>query len=340
MEFSYRTIIFFLLVIGIIFFIIKEVGELKRFIDYKSNNIIKRIDEQSNDIKNKVQTDLNTSINKVKQINSDFIVQIRKMNNYGSQPINNHFSENASAPLGGNYNNICDLSEAIEQDLQQLRNNSRGNSYYYSSEPQNNPTQESTHQTRTENFDVDLDDKPDLQSKNSKNSKSSKYSNSSRVKSNDLHIDLTNLDIPNNEHEDNINNDIDNEIDNVVNSVISDEIDESNYSDSSDSSDGVELELDFVKKQSSPVSVSSISSISSRISKSHMSNYESSIKPKPKIQSKNKKIKLEEYDKYSLPQLKDIAKNLSIPITIKEGDYRRQLKKDEIYAKIKQHLEQ
>lgn len=332
MEFSYRTIIFFLLVIGIIFFIIKEVGELKRFIDYKSNNIIKRIDEQSNDIKNKVQTDLNTSINKVKQINSDFIVQIRKMNNYGSQPINNHFSENASAPLGGNYNNICDLSEAIEQDLQQLRNNSRGNSYYYSSEPQNNPTQDSTYQTRTENFDVDLNDKPDSHSKNSKSS------NSSRVKSNDLQIDLTNLDIPNNEHEDNINNEIDNVINNVVNSVITDEIDESNYSDSSD---GVELELDFVKKQSSPVSVSSISSnISSRISKSHMSNYESSIKPKPKIQSKNKKIKLEEYDKYSLPQLKDIAKNLSIPITIKEGDYRRQLKKDEIYAKIKQHLEQ
>ena len=43
-------------------------------------------------------------------------------------------------------------------------------------------------------------------------------------------------------------------------------------------------------------------------------------------------------DEYNVDYLKQIAKRLSIPITCKDGDTRKNLKKDELYDKIKEHL--
>jgi len=80
---------------------------------------------------------------------------------------------------------------------------------------------------------------------------------------------------------------------------------------------------------------SSISSIS------HVDNQEPENEDQESISTMDMALTfntLKPVDQYKKPFLEKVAKKYSIPITCKEGTTRRQLKKEELYEKIKEKL--
>ena len=86
---DYQFIILLIVLLGLVLFFVKELENIKKEVDEKSTQIIQCVENNSKSIKGKIQADINVCVNKIKSINGEYIEQVRKMNDYGSQPITN-----------------------------------------------------------------------------------------------------------------------------------------------------------------------------------------------------------------------------------------------------------
>src|SRR5947207_3348148 len=100
---NYTFIIFLIILIGVIILIAKEFNEIKLHLNDKITTVLLCMDNSSKSIKNSVKNDFNVCLDKIKDINNDCIKQVRKMAEFGSQPItnmSNHYTDTDSMALG------------------------------------------------------------------------------------------------------------------------------------------------------------------------------------------------------------------------------------------------
>jgi hypothetical protein len=107
---DYKFIILLIVLLGLIFFLTKELNSVRNDLDEKIKQIVICIDDNSKTLKNKIQADLNICVGKIKTINGDYIERVRKMNEVGSQPITN-MSNNYTDTDSNENNDIQYLSD-------------------------------------------------------------------------------------------------------------------------------------------------------------------------------------------------------------------------------------
>lgn len=365
-----KFIIFVVIILCVIFFIAikKDISQMNSNVDQKLDDIYKCVDTQSKSLKAKIQHDLKIFTDKIQNINGEYIEQVRKMNDYGLQPItnmSNHYTDSDSND-GKNINIDC-LSDVKKK-----------NDSFYMSED-----------CPTDKFKIVYKDNKktitDTQTKNKISERSSSKSESS--KSSSVHLKhSTNIRTNSSESESTVKSEVSEKSsssssqsssEKKSNSSSKTSLNEASEEESDDGSDGVAIEMskDIIKKfknannknkddkKKEKKEKCDKSSFSGTV---HSSKYESiTLGSSMKKTSGTKKIstkndsgssqsdnstelssdisdlsisELKPVNGYTGEYLKKIAKTLSIPITLKDGGIRKQLKKDELYDKIKSHL--
>lgn len=347
---DYKFVILLLVIVGLILFFTREVENIKYEINKKLDDIVVCIDNTSKSTVGKMQYNLGTCVNKLKTINGDYLEQVRKMNDYGSQPItvlSNNYTDTDSQ--GGTCMKFASLSECKQNALKQNQHASKKElSELYISEDGTDEfkinycksNNKSEHSDKNENLKHSEQIKPQikhLEQPKPQIQHNTKYKefiiSPELIDEENDHI-TTETDTNESIKEFNFENDINNE--------------ENNSNDDSDNesddSDGVFIEIDnsISKKQNnsikskSSVDSSNFGSITFGSSKKKV-NYENDS-----VSTNNLEISsidnLKSIETYTMNSLKKIAKQMSIPFTLKDGKNRRNLKKTELYDKIKNHL--
>ena len=346
---DYKFILLLIVLVSVLLFIIKEMDTVKKDMDSKMTQIVTCIDNNSKLIRGKIQNDIGICIGKIKSLNCEYIEQVRKMNDYGSQPItnmSNHYTD--SDTLDGKAKQpINYLSDAVD-DIK------KNNDSLYMSEDvpiisaSKNPKLDSVKKISEKKIS-------EISSKSSKSKsddvKQFKIMYSDKKKSEKSSCET---DSDKKSTSDGVSIEIDNGL--VNNKKTS--------SSSSESSESSESSNSFEEmKESSEDEDDNESSSSSAINSSKYGSITLGSKKNGGGINVNKQIGIEKNDdnksvsthdmanltvntfesinKYNVDTLKQIAKRLSIPLTIKEHDgvQRRNLKKEEIYEKIKSMLE-
>ena len=110
---NYKIIVLLIIIIISIFLIIRYFDNLHRDNLHATSTIISCINDHTKLLKH----DLNNCVIKIKALNCDFIEQVRKMNEYGSQHItnmSNHYTE-TNQDNDNNKGNISYLSDANDK---------------------------------------------------------------------------------------------------------------------------------------------------------------------------------------------------------------------------------
>ena len=344
---DYKFIILLMVVIGLILFFTRELENIKHEISKKLDNIAMCIHTSEKNTIAKMQYNLGTCVTKLKTLNGDYIEQVRKMNDYGSQPItimsNNYTDTDSQGNNGMKFASLSDCKANKNQYVKQKPSDVQNNSFYIS---------EDDIKSKSDKFKIKYDHANTSDQKNKLSPEERQQTsnlnpdfidddyNCITSESNNDSIPESNL-IMQNSHikEYDFNKDVENEEDD---------------DDSVSASDGVSIEIDNKISSNASSKSSALSSSSSSVS-NHSSNYESITFGSKKNKKQNDtnsiltaNINVVDIDKnnlknpsnYTLNTLKKIAKELSIPISFKDGQIRRQLKKDELYDKIKYRLDE
>lgn len=221
---DYKIIFFVVLIAGILFFLIKEINSISQNINEKSQKVIECVENHSRIIRSKMQNDVNNCVSKLKSINGEYMEQVRKMNDYASQPItnmSNGYSDSDS--LTSPKNIIRHLSDCPEEILRGEVKNDK----FYESESDDCIKKASERFNIRYNSDKPSDKKEVTVkqesdgSSNNKESKQSKHSNASKHSSNskesekksknhDKYVEINNSDTTGSEpseYEDYVNSD-------------------------------------------------------------------------------------------------------------------------------------
>lgn len=141
---DYKFIILIFLVVAVVLFIMQKLDGLKKDIEEKTHKIISCVENNSKLIRAKTQAEVSSCIGKMRSINGEYIEQVRKMNDYASQPItnmSNNFSESDSQMEDTNSNNhkhrniIRHLSDCPEDEMEDSHaSRKKGDDKFYESE--------------------------------------------------------------------------------------------------------------------------------------------------------------------------------------------------------------
>jgi hypothetical protein len=405
---DYKFIILLVVLLGLILFFTKELNSIRNDSDEKINKVIACVDSNSKLIRTNFKSELDGCINKIKTLNCDFVAQVRRMDNYESQPItalSNHYTDSDSNDKKRNM--IPYLSDAYDNKLPK-HDKEKAKESFYMSEDVPNPSDkkvQSAGQFKVAYTTKDQKDNNDKKNDGEKKSVSSSHSSkSSKSQKSDKH-DLIEVDDNTVSSEESTDSESENSTSSEDSSSSSKKssskktssasLKKTTSSDSDSSALSLEVDQAVIKKtkekaQKKPVvkpkpkqqkqkkNESSDSSDSSGTV--HSSKYgsiklgskkETGVKISNKIGIKSKKKKQSSEDNnssnennsdgesvttkdvnisaltidelkpvgnYTLDYLKKVAKRFSIPLTLKDGDTRRQLKKEELYDKIKTNL--
>lgn len=369
MEIDYKFIILLIVLLAVILFFTKEIENLKCMFNEKLNQIVNSVETNSKSIKAKIQTDLTLCVGKIKSINGEYVEQVRKMNDYGSQPITNMSNHYTDSESKTKHMNIEYLSESKERNKLKKPKQSNSQDFYMSDASAENK-QKTTGTTNTNDFKITYPSE-----KNSDNvNKNEKI---------DQHIEINNANMNKVEISKNIS---ELSAEKIIKSTTQlHQFHDDSCDDSSDnSSDGISIKIDDFIPKSKTTTISSEqqnksqgerskefsdessegseeSSKKSSIVKGSRMSKESQISSKfglITLESKGKKTSkkqedieeesvatseiknitmqnLKPLDDYTTEYLKRVAKKMNIPLTQKIGSSRKQLKRDELYEKIK-----
>lgn len=398
---DYKFIILLVVLLGLILFFTKELNSIRNDSDEKINKVIACVDNNSKLIRSNFKSELDGCVNKIKTINCDFVAQVRRMDNYESQPItalSNHYTDSDSNDKKRNI--IPYLSEAYENKLSKNDKEKTKDSFYMS-EDVPNASDKRTKPVQTQSagqFKVAYAEKnekedeknTDTEKKSAKSSHSSKSSKSQKSDKHDL------IDVDDNTSSTAESSSSSSECSTESSKKSSSASIKKSTSSCSDSSAlSIEVDQAVIKKtkekaQKKPVAKSKpkqqkqkkdeTTESSDSSGTVHSSKYgsitlgskkEKGVKISNKIGIKGKKKEqssenngsssennsdeesvttkdvnisaltideLKPVGNYTLDYLKKVAKRFSIPLTLKDGDTRRQLKKEELYDKIKTNL--
>jgi hypothetical protein len=349
----------------LILFIIKEIDLMHKDITGKIIQLSSFIDNSYKSLKAHFQSDITTCVDKLKTVNKEYISQVRKMNDYGTQQITNisdHYTES-----DGKNNQIKGLSDMKDKE----------NSLYMSDNKETKETKEKDNKYKItydcKNGKLDKKDQHqqvselnkvvnELEKNNPKKELSEKIIDNNTESSSDSSKDSKNNLKENNLKENNTkktnlketNTKETNTEENNTKETNTEENNTKETDTEENNSDGVSMDIDMklanIKNQQSGGNSSESSSESSDESEDEITL------TKSKKNIKNSKLNeeivslatnevdeltlktLKDVSTYTIDSLKKIAKQLSIPITNKEGKNRKYFKKNELYEKIKSHL--
>jgi hypothetical protein len=314
--------------VGLILFISRELENIKYELNNKLDKLTTHIDNYSKSSNVKIQSGFNMCVNKLKALNGDYIEQVRKMNNYENQPImnisSNHYTDTDSKGGGIKFASLSDC-KVNEEQVQVSKGKHVGDSFYMSEdEPKSNTTKKeenmfkivlpaSENKKLNESSSLDSAEILPLSNKQASVKKNTSH-NSEELSSHNSQNQL------------------------FVNKSGFGTIRETDIVDSKESKNNY-IDEETVSEQSSQQS-------------EHSSTYDSityGSKDKKKITNETESIAtnnlkmtsindLAPKEKYTSEALKKIAKDMSIPIFLKDGTTRRQMRKDELYEKIKSNL--
>lgn len=366
---DYKFIILLVILLGLIFLLVKEMSSIREEINKNFDKTKNLSDTSIKVIDQKIQRGLLDTVRKIDKINADYMVSIRRMNELGSQPIidptSNNYTDSESI-VKNKTNKIVYLSDAAndtfvktqkssvlisEHDTAKKKQCSDAFQINYSQCVEENK-QHAKRNSDTKNDLVNTVKKqselsPQIQSDNLVNKQTN---NSTNEILNNISDDSDN----DNDSDDNNNKSV--EPDNCSeNNEISDDDSDSNES-FEENSDGVSIDIDPEimshddndnnKEEKKSVHSENSSITISLSKKKHDENEDASNNEN---NDENESLvttdlilslsSLKPLNKYNKTILEKIAKKYSIPITCKEGTTRRQLKKEELYEKIKVHLE-
>lgn len=117
---DYKIVFLIIVIIGIVFFLFKEIYSLEKHINEKSQQIIACIETNSRLIRGKIQNDFTSCVSKLRSINGEYMERIRKMNSIESQQImsmSHGYSDSDSKVDNLNKNIIRHLSDCPEEVL-------------------------------------------------------------------------------------------------------------------------------------------------------------------------------------------------------------------------------
>lgn len=329
---DYKFIILLLVIVGLILFFTRELDNMKCEMSDKLDKIASYVDNSSKNTLIKMQNGFGTCVNKLKTLNGDYIEQVRKMNDYGNQPITNMSNHYTDTDSRGNGMKFAALSDCRENQYVQIPTKFNDQELYISEQEPRRVKKTS------DQFKIILP-----HSEKSSKQLEGKKANLDLIDDENNHIttESTNSEkksvktTPPNDNQENDSDYVD-DVENIEDEENKFEAKEYGFGDidENDIEDSDEEEEVSVEKGDSE----------------HSSNYDSiTFGSRRKTESKNKNVdndsmqeltigNLQSKDMYTSEVLKKIAKNLAIPISHKEGSVRRQLRKDELYDKIKCHL--
>lgn len=305
---DYKFIILLLVIVGLIIFFTRELDNMKSEIGDKLDKIASYIDNSSNNTLTKMQNGFGMCVNKIKTLNGDYIEQVRKMNDYGNQPVtnmSNHYTDTDSQGNGIKFAALSDCRTITQTNIKAAdfattsypKKSEQTNDYYLSEDENKN--------NNMNEFKLKL---PESEKQQSEKNIQHKHMNMN------LSLDL-----------------IDDENDHITTESTSHskkicQIKDENNVDNTD-----DVSIDESEHSSNYDSVSFGSKNQQKTTNENESVTTATIQ-------KLTKNSLLPKEKYSFELLKKIAKELSIPISHKEGNTRKQLRKDELYDKINEHL--
>lgn len=301
---DYKFIILLLVIIGLIIFFTRELDNIKCEISEKLDKIASHVDNSSRHTLGKLQNDFSVCVTKMKTINGDYIEQVRKMNDYGNQPItnmSNNYTDTDSQGKGMNFSSLSDCKASVKS----LNNvGAKDNSFYLSEE-------------EPKKHDMFCMILPQTQSEK----QSEKKPEHKFILSPDLiddennHITTESLNSGTSKNKTDKTNKNEIKEHNFNNTTENDNSDESNHS--SNHSSNYNRQIQSIQKYEKESDTASVAT--GNIQKLTIDTFL-------------------EKDMYTSEILKKIAKELAIPISQKDGSMRRLLKKDELYDKIKVRL--
>lgn len=342
---DYKFIILLLVIIGLIIFFTRELDNIKSEISDKLDKIASYVDNSSKNTLIKMQNGFGMCVTKLKTINGDYIEQVRKMNDYGNQPLTNMSNHYTDTDSQGNGMKFLALSDC---KMSKTSAKKQGGESFYLSEDE--PKKQKKH--LTDEFKLILPATEDNQTKKTEN----KFIlNPDLIDDEINHITSESISHSQKENyinEENIN--LKNDDDNCNNDNEYKENSEENLEENVNEDQNANAHTDNIKEYSFEdieQSENDVDDISVENSE-HSSNYGSisfgSKKKAKQIGGENESVtstikkmtinNLLSQDMYTADNLKKIAKELTIPIYYKNGSSRRQLKKDELYDKIRGHL--
>lgn len=317
---DYKFIILLLVIVGLILFFTRELDNMKCEMSDKLDKIASYVDNSSKNTLFKMQNGFGMCVNKIKTINGDYIEQVRKMNEYGNQPITNMSNHYTDTDSQGNGMKFAALSDC-KMSRTSVKKQQSGESFYLSEdEPKkvkNNvvdefkiilpPTEEKP--PHTFNLCTDF-----IDDENNHITTESVSSNSQKKVA--------------------VNNDVENVEENEIKEYNFNDVDENDIEESENDDDG-DVSVENSEHSGHSSNYGSITFGSKKPHKKN-SNEDDSV-----ATSNIQKLTITSFltkDMYTSDILKKIAKELAIPISHKDGSIRRQLRKDELYDKIKVHL--
>lgn len=267
---NYLVIIVILAIIALYIFFSKEIDTVKKDIDDKLTHISTSLNSATKIF----QSDLGACVKKIKAINGEYVEQVRKMNDYGSQPITNISNHYTDCDSGDGQNPINYLSDT------NTRNNSKKEQSFYMSEDNNK-------------FKIKYSDKSDK-------------NNEPGLKSSSSSPDVSEKITESKESSESSQPPQSPKSQDVV------DVDNENKPESEESEDSEDLESsEYSKLSAATIDIKRLSS--------------TTLKP---------------LEKCTYEYLKKISKIYAIPLRVSDGKKTRQLKKDELYQKIKSYLEE
>ena len=399
---DYKFIFVIILIIIIIYFLItKELDTFKKDLSDKCDDMIQLIDQNSNLIKNKIQNESVACVNKIRMINGEYIELVRKMNNYGAQPITNMSDPNCFTDSESHCNNIIGGHNNIKY-LSDMRDDNKNSSSKHKSSLNDSFYMSETdkHDVKNNEFVLKYHENSDKESIISSKHKSDlKKTKSSLIINDNNNYNLSHTSLPTSTSSKS-NTKITTDSSKSTTISISENIPSKYTHSESDKKKSNKTESDKTKsdktksdkKESDKTESNKKESDKKKSDKntententenntvntketSHSSNFgeitlgsfiKKGVKPSHNIKIEPKHTKkinipdddnddnhsvatadisgltidtLKSKEEYNLTYLKQIAKRLSIPITCKDGDTRKNLKKEELYDKIKELL--
>lgn len=353
---DYKFIILLIVLLGVILFITKEIDNLKKDNENKTNNILISIENNSKMIRNKMQNDIGVCIGKIKSLNGEYIEQVRKMNDYGSQPItnmSNHYTDSETLDGNGKKKNpINYLSDVYDENKntqnepslymsEDVPNNNSSKHIKIHTQKKSSATSSSSKKSEAMKFKVaypekSASEKNILTVKSSKDSDESNSSKQSSKESSSSEKESSNG-VKINEKQNSSGSSESSESSKSF-SKLEESSESSESSDSSDSEDSEDSEESSLhsSKYGSITLGSKKNGGGINVNKQIGLNKNDDNKSVTTTEITNLTLdSLDEISKYNLDGLKQIAKRLSIPLTIKDDNTRRNLKKDELFEKVK-----
>jgi hypothetical protein len=349
---DYKFIIILTILLGLILLIVREMNNIKTVINssYKTSRSL--IYALSEEIKQKMQSGFTSCVDKIKIINGDYMIQIRKMNEFGKDKIittnsNDYIDSDTSIKSG---QKIIYLSEDINENKLKkniFENKEHFNIIYSNLNTENKSNLKNSSNRKSDNLENTNNKKNNeenlIKNNNNENIVNTKNADKDSESVNSIeNVDIiensTNSNSTNNTDDSNDSNDSNdtdnlNDTENIDNSNSNDSNNINNINktndnnDNNDNNNNNDDDNDDIKNNDT-TSISNNSTNSTNDTKSIVTT--DIILTLDTFQS---------IDNYNKKFLEKVAKNFGIPITYKdEKNVRKNLIKNELYDKIKEKL--